>query len=233
MSIMIVIAAKSLPTSCQILPQYTFSHLEEVVREQPGRDDLICSYFREGFSYNEIVLTLLHVHGISLCLRQLKRILARLGLKRKFGQEESPIETIVSAILKEMTCSGQCIGYRAMWRRLVYSYWLNVKRDMVLDIMRIIDPDGIERRKRRRLIRRKYNAPGPNFIWHVDGYDKLKPFGFAIHGAIDGYSRGVLWIEVCIGTGCYIAVISFDESCANAILYGIPASIGHKQTKED
>lgn len=187
---MIIIAAKSLPTSCQILPQYTFSHLEAVVREQPGQDDLI-------------VLTLLHVHGISLCLRQLKIILAHLGLKRKFGQEESPIETIVSAILKEMTCSGQCIGYRPMWRRLVYSYRLNVKRDMVLDIMRIIDPDGIERRKRRRLIRRKYNAPGPNFIWHVDGNDKLKLFGFAIHAAIDGYSRRILWIEVRIAISCY------------------------------
>jgi hypothetical protein len=51
---------------------------------------------------------------------------------------------------------------------------------MVLDIMRIVDPNGVERRKRRRLIRRKYCAPGPNFIWHVDGYDKLKPFGFAV-----------------------------------------------------
>ena len=67
---------------------------------------------------------------------------------------------------------------------------------MVLDIMRIVDPNGVERRKRRRLIRRKYSAPGPNFIWHVDGYDKLKPFGFAIHAAIDGYSRRILWIEV-------------------------------------
>jgi hypothetical protein len=28
------------------------------------------------------------------------------------------------------------------------------------------------------------------------GYDKLKPFGFPIHGAIDGYSRKVLWLEV-------------------------------------
>ena len=112
MSIMIVIAAKSLPTSCQILPQYTFSHLEEVVREQPGRDDLSCSYFREGFSYNEIVLTLLHVHGISLCLRQLKRILARLGLKRKFSQEESPIETIVSASSWEICLSMRQISLR-------------------------------------------------------------------------------------------------------------------------
>ena len=30
----------------------------------------------------------------------------------------------------------------------------------------------------------KFNTP--NFIWHCDGYDKLKPFGIAIHGCIDG-----------------------------------------------
>ena len=23
-------------------------------------------------------------------------------------------------------------------------------------------------------------------MWHLDGYDKLKPYGFAIHGCIDG-----------------------------------------------
>ena len=28
------------------------------------------------------------------------------------------------------------------------------------------------------------------------GYDKLKPFGFPINGAIDGFSRKVLWLEV-------------------------------------
>jgi hypothetical protein len=31
---------------------------------------------------------------------------------------------------------------------------------------------------------------------HIDGYDKLKPFGFAIHGAIDGYSRRILCLHV-------------------------------------
>ena len=29
-------------------------------------------------------------------------------------------------------------------------------------------------------------SKGPNFIWHVDRYDKLKTFGFNIHGCIDG-----------------------------------------------
>ena len=34
----------------------------------------------------------------------------------------------------------------------------------------------------------------PNDIWHYDGYDKMKPFGFPIHGAVDGISRKLLWL---------------------------------------
>jgi hypothetical protein len=178
--------------------EYTFSHLQDgLEHEGVERDHLIRSYFHQGLSYNEIVFTLFRIHGISLCVRQLKRILARLGLKRRFSLNNcSPLEEIVEKILKEIENSGQCIGYRTMWRRLVRCYNLNVKRDTVLNLLRVIDPDGIERRKRRRLLWRRYSTPGPNCLWHVDGYDKLKPYGFAIHAAIDGYSRRILWIEV-------------------------------------
>ena len=31
---------------------------------------------------------------------------------------------------------------------------------------------------------------------HADGYDKLKPYGFPVHGCIDGWSRKVLWLHV-------------------------------------
>ena len=78
------------------------------------------------------------------------------------------------------------MGYRTLWQRLVVDHKLRVPRDKVLRIMQIADPDGIALRKGRRLKRRKYYAIGPNYIWHADGYDKLKPFGFCIHGAIDG-----------------------------------------------
>ncbi len=27
---------------------------------------------------------------------------------------------------------------------------------------------------------------GPNFVWHLDGYDKLSQYGLCIHGCIDG-----------------------------------------------
>ena len=28
---------------------------------------------------------------------------------------------------------------------------------------------------------------GPNYVWHCDGNEKIKKFGFCIHGCIDGY----------------------------------------------
>ena len=51
-------------------------------------------------------------------------------------------------------------------------------------------------RKRRRPQRRKYANPGPNNVWHIDGYDKLKPYGISIHGCIDGFSRRIMWLNV-------------------------------------
>ena len=41
-----------------------------------------------------------------------------------------------------------------------------------------------------------YSVPGPDFFWYQDGCDKLKPFGFTIHGCTDGYSRKIIWLEV-------------------------------------
>ena len=31
-------------------------------------------------------------------------------------------------------------------------------------------------------------------LWHCDGYDKLKPYGFPIHSCIYGWSRKILWL---------------------------------------
>lgn len=31
-----------------------------------------------------------------------------------------------------------------------------------------------------------YDLQGPNHCWHIDGNDKLVPYGFGIHAGIDG-----------------------------------------------
>ena len=77
---------------------------------------------------------------------------------------------------------------------------------------------------RNRLTRRKYKARGPNDRWHIDGYDKLKHFGFCIHGAIDGYSRRILWLEVSssnnypsIVARCYVNYVRHVSGTARVI----------------
>ncbi|XP_072166108.1 uncharacterized protein [Diadema setosum] len=83
-----------------------------------------------------------------------------------------------------------------MWRRLRVRYDLSVPQDVVRQIISVLDPHGVERRSNRRLLRRRYTSRGPNHIIHIDGYDKLKQFGFAVHSAIDGFSRKILWLYV-------------------------------------
>lgn len=58
-----------------------------------------------------------------------------------------------------------------------------------------MDPDGVTLRQRRRLRRRQYYNKGPNFHWHTDCYNKLKPFGICITGCIDGFSRYIIWLK--------------------------------------
>ena len=63
-------------------------------------------------------------------------------------------------------------------------------------MLKEIDPEGSELRRRRRLKTQIYVNQGSDYVQHLGGYDNLKTFGFAIHGAIDGYSRKVLLLKV-------------------------------------
>ena len=71
-------------------------------------------------------------------------------------------------------------------------------RELARLALKALDPGGVKNRSQKNFTRRKYTSVGPNYMWHIDGYDKLKPFGFAIHGAIDGYSRKILWLHIGI-----------------------------------
>ena len=65
-----------------------------------------------------------------------------------------------------------------------------------MKVIRELNPESVALRRKKRLRRRVYSVPGPDFFWHQDRYDKLKPFGFAIHTCIDGYSRKIIWLDV-------------------------------------
>lgn len=68
-------------------------------------------------------------------------------------------------------------------------------QETVRMLLHILDPKGIAIRRARRLRRRRYASRGPNWVWHLDGYDKLKPYGIAINGCIDGFYRYIIWLN--------------------------------------
>jgi len=69
-----------------------------------------------------------------------------------------------------------------MWQTLRTRYNLVTTRETVRLLLRQIDPAGVQSQQRHRLIRRTYFSHGPNDTWHVDGYDKLRPYGILIGG---------------------------------------------------
>ena len=136
------------------------------------RDILIEQYFSTGLGYDEILLFLGLLHGITLSIRQLKRILLARGLRRR-GNSSDPRQ-VCRAVQEELRGSGSTIGYRQMTQRLVVNYGLVVDKETVRELLKILDPDGVAARSRHRLQRRQYRTKGPNHLWHIDRYDKLK-----------------------------------------------------------
>lgn len=128
-----------------------------------------------------------------MSLHALNRKLKKLSLSRK--KNYAPLFTVSAAIQEELKRPGQHYGYDSMWHTLQLKYSLRVKRDDVMALMRELDPQGIQLRANWKFVRRVYISNGANHVWHVDGYDKLKPYGFGLSGCIDGFSRKVLWLR--------------------------------------
>ena len=149
--------------------------------------------------------------------RTLKRRLNDYGCARRSDVDDDLRRLVRDLILLEIGNGPDSLnGYRTMWHILRLRHGINVPRNLVQRILKEVDPQGVERRKRRCLKRRMYISQGPNHCWHIDGYDKLKPFGFSIHGCVDGFSRRIIWLEVQRSNKNPRAVAKYFLKCVKA-----------------
>ena len=81
-----------------------------------------------------------------------------------------------------------------MWH-ILKSKGVKTTRTSVMNVVKVLDPEGVLSRRKKRLRRRCYSVPGPEVLWHIDGYDKLKPYEFSIHGCTDGFSGRIIWLK--------------------------------------
>ena len=91
---------------------------------------------------------------------------------------------------------------------------------------------------------------GPNFVWNIDGYDKLKPYGFCVHGALDGFSGRLIWLEVGpinnnpeVITKCYLDAVKqvgglprkvrSDDGTENSVVAAVHTFLSLSHSDED
>ena len=156
-------------------------------------EEAIRYYFSRKYEYNTILDFLDKFHDIKMSKWTLLNRLKEYGLTRR--NREMDEATLRQDISRELEGAGNLLGYRAMWRELHFKYGTNVPRSAVEILLREMDPEGTRLRQAHRL-KRRYTNPGPNYCWHADGYDKLKPYELPIHGCIDGFSRRMIWLKL-------------------------------------
>ncbi|XP_013415563.1 uncharacterized protein LOC106177367 isoform X2 [Lingula anatina] len=141
---------------------------------------------------NALILEYLKDIGITWSERTLKRRLNVLEIKR---HEHVPVQELRDIIQQEVVVCGGLAGVRRIYDQCRQKYHKKVKRIDVQEILREVDPEGRKLRIRRALNRRVFKSQGPNWIWSVDGNDKLQFFHIYIHGCIDTFSRKILWLH--------------------------------------
>ena len=163
------------------------------LHEEDDEESLVRYYFYRGFEYKEILLLLLQNHDIQMSMATFKRRLRQYGLRRQLPEYD--IDEAREFIQNLIIGPGCLQGYRSIWHTLQLR-GIRIPRVVVQQLLKELDPEGAEMRKGHRLRRRRYYNLGPNYSWHCDGYDKLKPYGFPLHACIDGWSRKILWLYV-------------------------------------
>ena len=132
-------------------------------------------------------------HRIIISVRSLRRYLANMRIYR--GKNYSNIPDVALFIIEQVEKSGQLHGYKLLHLKCIQTVFV-LNQENVRFLLSLIDPDRVEIRQRNRLQRRQCSCHRPDYTWHVNSYDKLKPYGFCINGCIDGFSRRIIWMEV-------------------------------------
>lgn len=118
----------------------------------------------------------------------LARKLKMLGISHQYSAiSDEALDQHILNYRKDHPRSGvrYIIGYLRSLR-------IRLPRERIRTAVRRIDGVGVRLRTKEPIVRRKYQNPGPNAIWHCDGHLKIGMYGIALHGFIDGYSRKVI-----------------------------------------
>ena len=100
----------------------------------------------------------------------------KLKLTRTGHVQDDLVKDIITNIL---STSRSCLGYRQLSEFINIKYNLTVSKEQVRKCLEVVDPEGVNERWRKVKRRRIYKNDEPGDVFHMDGNDKFKRWGFA------------------------------------------------------
>ena len=122
--------------------------------------DLIRHYhwIKPKLKYKDICSVISTHHNRRPTPNMLKQICKLEGLTRRRNVTEDQLYDI---IVNELGTSLHTVGYRQMTENVCIKYNINVSKEDVRKAVKIVNPEGVEERKRNSIKRRLYRAKGP------------------------------------------------------------------------
>ncbi|KAG6171952.1 hypothetical protein E4U51_008021 [Claviceps purpurea] len=159
-------------------------------------------FFSYGYCDQSILRDIVVYDKMPCTLYAIRKIRYQYGMKRRFRTEEertfalqTAIEFLDSDIDKSMTILS--LGRKYLYNYVRQKCQVLVSQNRLYDYYRSRYPGEVASRTPGHFKYRKdFYVPGPNFLWCLDGYEKLKAYGFQVYACIDAYSRFVIWIYV-------------------------------------
>lgn len=140
-----------------------------------------------GFSWVDIGNLL----GVSVSTITRRRHEYGMAIRQNTTQiDNEALDEVIRSIAREHPSMGTVLVEGILARSSIH-----VSRERIRRSLMRTDPINFVRRKHQTINRRRYFAPGPNARWHIDGNHKLFRWRFVIHGAIDGYSRLIVFLN--------------------------------------
>ena len=135
-------------------------------------------------------ITLTAVTKIRRCFRLLRR--------QTIEQQQLTQERLWTFLIAERQRDPGwfSVGKEMLYIRLRQQGWI-ISRDAAFQVYRSVFPETVLSRRSQVYARRGgWTVPGPDFIWSMDSYAKLRDFGIEIYAAIDAYSRYIVFAFV-------------------------------------
>jgi hypothetical protein len=166
------------------------------------------------YSDSQIARRIKEEYSLYTTARQVKeiRLLHQWNRRQNDPELREAFKAETERFIHELLLQGQIRSYgrRQLITHLARKYGFRPQGRHVRIALQTLDSYANNFRKpgMKRRRRENYIVNGPDWLWCLDGHEKLSRFGIDIYGCIDGYSRKIIWFFVGSSSRTQVSVLS-------------------------